>query len=180
VQCLLGHPSRTAARLAVWTCISTEHCCPLAVAIERWYSTGCEAVFLQCRGKAAVGVSMWMRVLLPQVLGPGSGAFPSDGDEISSAAISRLSNSGAAAALDMLDIAMAPGGANASQAQHTCGPVSLSILLIITEAVKDLCTLLRTCNSFPRNFRLMSLLPIAKCYYPCGFRVSYIVAWQAV
>ena len=63
------------------------------------------------RGKAAVGVSMWMRVLLPQVLGPDSGAFPSDGDEFAGAAISRLSNSGAAAALDMLDIAMAPGGA---------------------------------------------------------------------
>ena len=70
-------------------------------------------MFGRCRGKAAVGVSMWMRVLLPQVLGPESGAFPSDGDDVlDGAAISRLSNSGAAAALDMLDIAMAPGGAN--------------------------------------------------------------------
>ena len=79
------------------------------------------------RGKAAVGVSMWMRVLLPQVLGPESGAFPSDGEEAPGAAIGRLSNSGAAAALDMLDIAMAPGGAKLSQCSlHTEGPVSRS------------------------------------------------------
>ena len=80
-----------------------------------------------CRGKAAVGVSMWMRVLLPQVLGTESGAFPSDDLDVAGGAISRLSNSGAAAALDMLDIAMAPGGA-----RHVlCSARSWALLLAV-------------------------------------------------
>jgi hypothetical protein len=52
---------------------------------------------------------MWMRVLLPQVLGPDSDAFPGEVAEFAN--ISRLGNAAAAAALDMLDIAMSPGGA---------------------------------------------------------------------
>ena len=74
------------------------------------------------RGKAAVGVSMWMRGLLPQVLGLWAGAFPGYGVEFAGAAISRLSNAGAAAALDMLDIAMAPGGARRSKPFAPAGP----------------------------------------------------------
>ena len=57
-----------------------------------------------------MGISMWMRVLLPQVLGPDSDAFPGEVPEFAN--ISRLGNAAAAAALDMLDIAMAPGGAS--------------------------------------------------------------------
>jgi len=134
--------------------------------------TGREAVSTLCRGKAAVGVSMWMRVLLPQVLGPESGAFPSDGDEISSAAISRLSNSGATAALDMLDIAMAPGGANGPQDQCTSADLSPENLADDDRGSPDLCTLIRARNSLSPEFRSTSLLPTAKCYCPCGFRVS--------
>ena len=67
-----------------------------------------------CRGRAAVGVSMWMRVLLPQVLGPDSDAFLGDGAKYAN--VSRLGTSAAAAALDMLDIAMAPGGARLGRA----------------------------------------------------------------
>ena len=61
-----------------------------------------------CRGRQGVGAALWLRVLLPQVLGSEEAAAVGGGG--TDAPVPRLGGAQSVAALDCFDLALTPGG----------------------------------------------------------------------